>query len=189
MRAGWAFPPAAAGPRKQQGFKLNRLISVTDHTDDLAKALKELGRYSVLVGIPAETAGRDEGPMNSAAIGYVLETGAPERNLPARPFLVPGVASASEKLNAIAAATLRQATRLDTPHASLRETVQKGLASMGQVAANAVKARINSGDFAPLAPSTIYRRQHRKHAPRSGEKPLIDTAQMRNAVTYVVRRG
>lgn len=167
---------------------MKKLISVTDHTDDFAKALKELGRYSVLVGIPAETAGRDDGPMNSAAIGYILETGAPERNLPARPFLAPGVESVRDRLTAIAAKTLKGATSLDTHYAARHEAVQKGLASMGLVAANAVKARINSGDFAPLAPSTIYRRQHRKHAPRSGEKPLIDTAQMRNAVTYVVRK-
>ena len=159
-----------------------------DIVDDVLKSLQELNKANVLVGIPSETAGRsdeDSGPINNAAIGYILETGAPERNLPARPFLVPTIQKIRGDLAKRARTTLERVT---SGEPGAQREVNRGLEGIGLIAANAVKARINSGDFAPLAPSTIYRRQNRKKAPRSGEKPLIDTGQLRNSITYVVRR-
>lgn len=162
---------------------------VRDNTKALDDILKELGSHQVLVGIPAETASRDDSPINNAAIGYILETGAPEQNLPARPFLHPGVASARDDIAKVARKTLIQALSLSGSTSGSAQTIQNGLAQMGLVAANAVRRRVDTGDFAPLAPSTIYRRQRRANAPRSGEKPLVDTGQLRNAVTYVVRKA
>lgn len=162
---------------------------VRDNTKALDEILKELGSHQVLIGIPAETAERDGGPISNAAIGYILETGAPEQNLPARPFLHPGVASARDDIAKVARNTLVQALALRGSTSESARAIQNGLAQMGLVAANAVCRRIDTGDFAPLAPSTIYRRQRRANAPRSGEKPLVDSGQLRSAVTYVVRKA
>ena len=163
-------------------------VTIRDNSKALNDILRALNAQGVMVGIPAETAGRDDGPINNAAIGYILETGAPERNLPARPFLHPGVASAAGDVAKIARTTLGRALTFGRTGSETNQVIQKGLVQMGIVAANAVKRRIDAGDFAPLAPSTIYARKHRKSAPRDSEKPLVDTGQLRNAVTYVVRK-
>ncbi len=52
---------------------------------------------------------------------------------------------------------------------------------MGQ---DAVRGKITSGPFVPLAPATL---RARKAKGRTGEKPLIDTGQLRAAYTYVIR--
>lgn len=157
-----------------------------DLVDDVLKSIQALAKQQVLVGVPSETAGREDenGPINNAAIGYILETGAPERNLPARPFLVPTILKVRGDLAKRAETTLK---RVMSGKPGAQKEVARGLGGIGLLAANAVKATINAGDFAPLAASTIYRRQNRKKAPRSGEKPLIDTGQLRNSITYVIR--
>lgn len=156
-----------------------------DLVDDVLKSIQELAKRQVLVGIPSNAAGRNDGPMNSAAIGYILETGAPERNLPARPFLVPTIWRIRADLGKRAKAALYRVT---SGKPGAKRAVEHGLGGIGLLAANEVKRVINAGDFAPLAPSTLYARKHRKSAPRNSEKPLVDTGQLRNAVTYVIRR-
>lgn len=84
-------------------------VTIRDRSKALNDILRALNAQGVMVGIPAETAGRDDGPINNAAIGYILETGAPERNLPARPFLRPGVASAAGDVAKVARTTLGRA--------------------------------------------------------------------------------
>jgi hypothetical protein len=54
----------------------------------------------------------------------------------------------------------------------------------GLIAESSVRKKINEGPFEPLAPKTL---QERKRRGRTGEKPLIDTGQLRNSVTYVIR--
>ena len=68
-----------------------------DNMAEVVRAVQELTKRKVLVGIPAETAddhgNRDkiDEPISNAAIGYLNEGGIPEKNVPARPHLVPGV--------------------------------------------------------------------------------------------------
>lgn len=159
------------------------IIKTVDILDDVLKSVQELAARQVLVGIPSETAGRDDGPINSAAIAYIQETGDPAHNLPARPFLVPTILRIRGDMAKRARATIDQVTQGKPNPQSI---VDKGLSGMGILASQAVKATINAGDFAPLAASTIYARRHRK-PPRMSDKPLVDTGQMRNAMTYVIR--
>lgn len=150
----------------------------------LHKALKVLGERRVLVGVPSKTAGRkedDEGnplPITNAALGYIHENGVPELNIPARPFLVPGVASASKVIQS----RLKQAGRYTLD--GKPDAADKALIATGIVAAQAVQKKITDGPFVPLAPRTLAQR---KAKGRTGEKPLIDTGQLRRAITYVVR--
>lgn len=189
IQAAGVSTPSADRPRKDTGSTLDTKVTIRDNTKALDDILRALSEKHVMVGIPAETADRDDSPINNAAIGYILETGAPERNLPARPFLRPGVASAAGDVAKVARTTLGRALAFGRPRAETDRTIQRGLEQIGIVATNAVKRLIDAGDFAPLAPSTLYRRQHRKDAPRSGDKPMVDTGQLRNAVTYVVRKA
>ena len=75
-------------------------VKVTkDNTDALVKAVRSLTSKEWLIGIPA-TKGvdrqKEEGeklPLNNALLGYIHEFGEPDRNIPPRPVLVPGVES------------------------------------------------------------------------------------------------
>src|ERR1019366_6299725 len=78
-------------------------VKVTvDKTDDMMRAVKLLTTRRVLIGIPDVNAARepsadDPSPINNAALGYIHEFGSPINNIPARPFLVPGVASIKDQ--------------------------------------------------------------------------------------------
>lgn len=155
-----------------------------DIVGDVLKGIHGLEKDQVLVGIPAANADRlvdpdpGKGPINNAAIGYIMENGSPAANIPERPHLVPGVSDARDEIvdryKAGGKAILDR--RVKDP--------KKVHHAVGLVAENSVKAKINEGDFTPLAPATIAARKRRG---RKSEKPLVDTAQYRNAITHVVR--
>lgn len=159
-------------------------VTITkDQTAKLMRDLKSLAERQVLVGIPDKTAGRKPKPgedpgMTNAALGYLHETGSPAANIPARPFLKPGVAGARDEIvaryRAGAKAVLDGKVRkIDAAHHEV-----------GIIAQRAVRAKITEGPFEELAPATLADRRRRG---RTGTRPLIDTGQLRTAVTYVVR--
>lgn len=177
--------------------------------DDLAKVLKSIGALAssqVLVGIPQEEAERDDderGAMNNATLGYIHDNGSPANNIPARPFMKPGIKAAEKAIDSRMKKTAKDV--LDG-HA---EKLDAGLNAVGLIAQNAVKSKINSGDFPPLSVSTLRARARRgrkgakeelmrmKEAKKSGQdftpnaenaRPLIDTGQLRNSISYVIRK-
>ncbi len=159
-------------------------VNVTrDNTAQLAKALRELVQQQVLVGIPAEQAPREGEGINNAELGYIHEFGAPEANIPARPFLVPGVESAKDEI----AKRYKAGAKAVLEGRTTAEQVHHGV---GIVAVNAVKEKITDGPFAPLKPATVAARK-RKHKGRTDDNPtpLVDTGQLKASINYVVRPG
>lgn len=173
--------------------------TVIDRLPEVLKALELLVSKKVLVGIPDAKAGRRDGPASNAVIGYVQETGDPRRNLPARPFLVPGVAS----IRGDVVAGLGNAGRLALD--GKPAAVERQLAALGLLGQNAVRKRITDGIPPPLAASTVAGRLRRT---RKGKRllaqlrasgadlgqfgadnytPLIATGQLRQSITYVIR--
>jgi len=152
---------------------------VKDQTRNALKALESLNKSRVLIGIPSEENNREDGePIGNAQLGYIQENGSPARNIPARPFLVPGVAKAETDCANILGKYAKVAFK--DPKA-----IEKGLTAAGILAVNSVKATIKSGEgFAPLAPSTLAAR---RRAGFSGTKPLIRTGQLLNSINFVVR--
>lgn len=154
-----------------------------DITRQVLQSLNALTRKQVLVGIPDTSADRqfdpdEKEPASNALIGYVMETGSPAMNIPARPHLVPGVESAegeiSRRYGAGAKAMLDgKASSLDPTHTAV-----------GLIAVAAVQKKIDNGPFVPLADATLEARRARG---RTGEKPLIDTGQYRRAQNFVIR--
>jgi hypothetical protein len=59
------------------------------------------------------------------------------------------------------------------------------LEEAGEVGRDAIRSEIMTGDYAPLAPATVADRRARGNA---SEKPLFDTGQMYDAVTYQIKR-
>lgn len=155
-----------------------------DNTAAFAKLLKELAGVRVMVGIPGDSAERvdDSGkvaPINNAALGLIMEHGSPAQNIPARPFLVPGVRDASsettDKLKQAGASAL----------AGNADAADRGFHAAGLIAQAAVKKKMSSGPFLKLSDSTLENRRRRGVTRTT---PLIDTANLETHITYVVRR-
>lgn len=179
----------------QNGVKL-----MIDRLFDLKSAIAELRRYEVLVGFPEDTTERQDAEaaeITNASLGYIHDNGAPEANIPARPFMEPGIMAAREKIQArlfaMALATLRGGGK---------QSIHQGYHAVGLIAQAALRAKINEGIEPPLSERTLRARaaKGRKGAKKELErrakgqapstafaKPLIDSAQMRNAINYVVR--
>lgn len=154
----------------------------------IARAIAAMSRDTVLVGIPADSPPRrNPADPSNAVIGYVMENGAPDLNIPARPFLGPGIQDAKagviQALNRGAKQALKDVAALQTT-ASNGGAIRQALEEVGQIAEDAVKARIDHGGFVPLAPSTIKARRARGN---TSVAPLLDSEQMYDAITHRVQ--
>ena len=181
---------------------------VLDNSQAFLAALEELTKNAVFVGIPSTRVTRDPVPgepnaPNNAVIGYVQENGDPAKNVPPRPFLLPAVeenrAEILKRLRAIATAGF----------AGKLPLVKSLRVQLGLFAQRAVQQKITEGPFQPLSEVPLQRRASRKFGKgaagsRKGARlelarraaglaagtdfarPLIDTGQLRRAITYVV---
>ncbi len=154
-----------------------------DRVPDLLRAIRDLTSKEVLVGIPAENAGREDSPINNAEIGYLQETGSPSQNIPARPFLVPGVEAARPKIEKALRNGANGALR------GVSGAADAALEAAGLIAVPSVRKVMNSNVGPPLSPKTIYNRRHRKNKQKNmRENTLVDTTDLINHVTHVVRK-
>lgn len=156
-------------------------VIVTDNMPLLTRGMAMLLRDDILVGVPADGAHREgdgSGPSN-ADLAYIHETGSPSRNIPERPFLVPGMTDIRDEI----------AKRMRTAAiAALRgrvEEVERQQNAIGLLCVSSVRRRLVQGPHAPLAPATLAARRRRG---RTGTRPLVDTGQLLAAITYAIRR-
>jgi hypothetical protein len=70
------------------------LIELEDHLPELLANIEQLTKSELFVGIPEDSL-RDTDITNSA-LGYIHEFGSPANNIPARPFLYPGIEKATD---------------------------------------------------------------------------------------------
>lgn len=152
--------------------------TVVDNLGKILKGIEKLRKTDVLVGVPAaETERQDPGPTN-AMLAYVHDNGASEAGIPPRPFMNPGI-------RRVQAQIAKRAHDAGTAALEGRSAdVTRNFEAIGIEAENSIKAVIDEGIPPPLKPATIAARKRRGFA---GEKPLIETAQMRNAIIHVVR--
>lgn len=185
---------------------------VKDNSRAAYRAVGKLIQREVLVGIPAEGAERSAStgkrtPLNNATIGYLMEMGVPEKNIPARPFLAPGVADVQDELVAQLRTAAIAALSGDTAGAD------KALHGAGLKAQASVKQKILTGPFAPLSERTLQARARRRTEggklsksatsvqarkelrarakgalPSTDAKPLYDTHSLHKSINYVVRK-
>ena len=154
-----------------------------DNLSKIMESVQQLTKKDVLVGIPAENAKRqpdpeDPEPMSNAAIGYIMETGSPSQNIPARPHMIPAIKEQALKISQYLQAAAKAALNGDAPG------ILRGLNAAGLYASTAIKKKITDGLEPPLAASTMAARQREGF---DGDKPLIRTGQYRNSITYVLR--
>lgn len=133
----------------------------------------------VLVGVPEDKAQRKAGDgISNAQLAYIHENGSPAQNIPDRAFLIPGVEEAQQDVARLLEAGARRG--LENP-----DEVDKALERAGLRAVSSVKAVITRNNFEPLKAATL---RARKRMGFLGTKALLVTSQLRNAITYVVRR-
>lgn len=153
--------------------------------------IRALAEKQVMVGIPqTKTERNGEERLTNAEIAYIQTNGAPEINLPARPFIQPGI----EKQKAQIADELK-ATATDALDGRAGSS-EMGLARAGQIGASAAQNEIREGLQPPLSPVTIAKRRirskgskyRRKAQSADQAKPLWDTGQLLRAITYVIRK-
>jgi phage gpG-like protein len=168
----------------------------TDKTKAMVREVMQLTRARVLVGVPGdaephlgsgssgenerkpETTGAPPPPINNAALAFIHNGGSPQNNIPARPFMEPGVKAVQDQLADEAIKGARAA--LD----GSKGAGYKALTRMGLLAQAAIRKKITDGPFEALADRTI---EARKRRGRKGTKPLIDTGQLRNSINFVIR--
>ena len=165
-------------------LSVNIKVSV-DNSRLLTAAMQTLEQNQVLVGIPAEKAPRTSeeakamgAKMNNAAIAYVHNFGNPALNIPQRQFLEPGIKDAN------AGIVVRMTKAAQGALDGQPDVVMNNLNAVGIIAASSVKMKISSNIPPPLAASTLAARRRRG---RTGTRTLIDTGQLRNSISYVIR--
>lgn len=157
---------------------------IADNTRKLMKALDMLTKSDVLVGIPQAKDSRtdedgEKSPIGNAAIGYLMDKGMPEQNVPARPWLSIGVSEGKDKIIPHLKSAAQVALSGDVSGVEIR------LNRAGLAAQSAAKNKIRNGPFPKLSDRTLARRRRRG---RTGTKPLIDQGKLLSAVSYVVRK-
>ena len=161
-------------------------MSVTltiDRLDLLKKAMAALDDGAVVIGIPdnSEHNTRDDGAVETnSEIAFRNEFGEPSMNIPARPFLIPGVKKALPKCEKIMIKAAQDVLALNgDPLAA----VNFGMEAVGLVSQQAVQAMIDDGLHPAPAPMTLVLRKEKGFM---GEKPLLVTADLRRSIEYVV---
>ena len=157
-------------------------LKVSDFTDSLKNAIAALKDQQTLVGIPSTKDGRKEedgDQIGNAAILFINEFGSPANNIPARPVMAIGIKKAqpqvTEELKKAAQSALSKGP----------DGVSAYFERAGIIASNSVKGVINDQEgIEHIAFSTALGRLRKGF---KGDKALIVTGQMRNAITYVVR--
>lgn len=182
------------------------LSCIKDRWPELQRELKELVEREVLVGFPEDTTQRKQEAVvghdqpTNAELAYIHDNGDPAHNIPARPFMLPAMDNArgavTRTLGNVCRALVRKGAN------STAGLVDKGYHAVGLIVQAAIRSKINEGIPPPLSERTLRDREARGRKGAAQElanraagmpastdlaKPLVDTAQMRNAANYVIR--
>lgn len=137
--------------------------------EKLEAVIKELDRKQLKVGYFPTSRYPDGKPV--AGVAVVQELGSVSRRIPPRPTFKPAIAGSRQMQRDATAASVRRAV-------AGTQTVEQGLDQLGASVVGEIQKAISELTEPELKDPTIARKGH--------NKPLIDSAQMLQAVTYVV---
>jgi hypothetical protein len=156
-----------------------------DNVNELLARVTALTRSEVLVGVPEEKGARKEGVVTNAMLARVHEFGSPAHNIPARPFINPGIKKARPQIVSIMKKGAQDALEAKDVAASLLV-----LEKVGMAARNSVVREISNPapPYAPLAAATIRGRLRRTQGGRRKLREIKEGGQaagmtMRQALT------
>ncbi|CAG9424407.1 TPA: hypothetical protein ACS78B_000145 [Providencia alcalifaciens] len=143
----------------------------------LKKVYDELGKKQLKVGFFEHSKYPDGTPI--AYVAAIQELGYPEGGIPPRPFLRPTMKNKKTEYGQLIFRVAKAA-------ANGNITVNDGLTQVGAKAASDMKLAIKAVTTPVLDDATVKARARRHSKGKSTNKPLVDTGQMLNAVTFVV---
>lgn len=138
----------------------------------LEAKIATLRGLGVVVGVTAKTNGRS-GEFSNAELAAIHEFGSPAHNIPERSFL-------RKPLISNAAVIANLAKNAVGKFITGQITAEAALGALGEEAKNISRVAITEGITPTLKPATIKRKK--------STKPLIDTGQLLNSITYEVRK-
>lgn len=142
-------------------------VVISAEEERLNKMIQELSKRRLGVGIRVGEHFEDDG-TDVALVALANEFGTDK--IPARPFMSQTVDNHGGEINKIILGAFAKKNDADD--------IMKRI---GEQIADLMVAEIESGNFAPNAPSTIAR--------KGSDKPLIDTQTMMNSVEYWIEKG
>ncbi len=142
--------------------------------DGLLNRIKALGQKEICVGVIAKTAQRNDQKtrLNNAQIAAVHEYGAPNKGIPARPFLRTTLIKNKQVYTDGLATQMRKTLRQ-------KLSPEQAYQQVGFKAARDVQHEIRHGAHTPLKATTIKRKK--------SSQPLIDIGQLHQSITSIVR--
>lgn len=180
--------------------------------NDILESLKLLSKIDVLVGIPEEESSREEGSsreggeISNAYLAFIQTEGSPINKIPPRPFLKPAIDDSEnqEKIEV----ELRKAAKFALD--GNVEATNSALNRAGMQGQNVVRDWFTNpkNGWPPNSPYTILEKLRKmnssiaraavRHVDEGGSlsdisglegmtRPMIDTDQLRKAVSYVIR--
>lgn len=155
-------------------------LEVVDLTDKFNKTIAAFKKDAVLVGIPEDENQREDDPIGNAAILAINNFGSPVNNIPPRPVMQIGLKKAADQI-------------AEQFKLAVQKSFSQGINALstyyeraGIIASNSIKKVINAQEgIKPPSEATLAARNS---AGFKGTKALIMTGQMRNAITYVVKK-
>lgn len=166
----------------------NQFVEFIEHADNwnsLIRAMNFIRNTEVYVGIPDEQNKREEESaeeITNAELLYIHTNGSPVNNIPARPVIEPAIRKDSDRLENM----MKKAAELAFDNKE--EEAINQLKKTGMRAQNVSRAWFvnQENGWPPNSDSTIAKKSKGKpkgYVPR----PLIDTGQLRKAITYFVK--
>ena len=135
---------------------------------------KDIGKPKVYIGVPAsKNSIHKDSKINMATLLAIHVLGAPSRGIPQRDPLRPPLIANAQRYTDLMAQGIKNALANGTDPNIVYEKI-------GIVAVNDVNDYFVNGSFKPLNQKTIDR--------KGSSKPLIDTEELRGAITYEVRK-
>lgn len=160
-------------PKTTKGSRASKVVDKDYGWSDLMKTFEGLeGEISVVVGVPA-TADEYKDGANQVLVASVNEFGSDDGRIPERSFLRSTVDENAQEYSALLAKLVGRVV-------DGKATPNQALDRLGLTVERDVKRKIVDLKEPPNAERTIEQKK--------SSNPLIDTGQLRQSVTYEIRR-
>ncbi len=146
----------------------SKVVDIDRGWNRIRRELARMAKSFVKVGV-LSNAGTEEGGMSLVDVAVVNEYGAPEKNIPERPFIRQTLDTKSTEI------AKKKADLADKVMTGKMDT-RRALDDLGVWATRKIKETFTKGDFTPNAPATIKR--------KGSSRPLIDTGRLRQSINH-----
>lgn len=153
---------------------------ITDNVSNQLKAIEFIKENEVYVGIQQKDTSREDDNVTNAELLFIHTNGSPIRNIPVRPVIEPALKAHSQQLSKIMLRAAKCALNGDFSEA------MKQLNMAGMRGRDVSKLWFtNPKNHWPTNSPEVIERKMKKGA--TDPKPLIDTGELRNAISYFVK--